>query len=168
MKHIKTLLLMRHAKADRDESRWEDFDRPLSERGLADAERMGHWLRDHPGGPDWICASSSVRTRMTAERVALACGFDGAVVYKQSLYHAPPHRYLAEIRQTSVSIERLLVIGHNPGLEELIYEISGNSVILPTAAIARLQLKALAWDDLDGPTWSLKETVTPKSLRGES
>lgn len=165
MKRQKTLLLMRHAKAERDETRWEDFDRPLSERGLADSLRMGQWLRQQQLVPDWICASSSVRTRMTAERVAEASGFEGTIVTKQELYHAPPRRYLTEMRQVSVAIARLLVIGHNPGLEELIYEVSSHAVTLPTAAIVHLQIPVVDWDEIEDQEWSLVETVTPKSLR---
>lgn len=151
---------MRHAKAARDEAQWQDFDRPLNERGRADATRMGKWLAQQKLTPDWICASASVRTRETAERVAFALNFQRSIALSRDLYHATAERYLVEIRQMPHDVSCLLVIGHNPGLEQLTQQLSGEFVSLPTAAIAHFSALLASWEDL-AATLPLKNLATP-------
>ena len=127
MKRKKTLLVMRHAKAARDESQWSDYDRPLNERGLADAARMGDWLRQLEWTPDWILASSALRTQETAERVAKVVEYQAPISLRDELYHAPPRRYLAEIRQAPASVQRLLLVGHNPEIQAFAIDLVGGT-----------------------------------------
>ncbi len=168
MTNKKTLLLMRHGKAARDEAKWVDYDRPLNSRGEDDSKRIGQWLYENQLVPDSICASASVRTEMTARcvarRVADAVGRQSTLVLKKELYHAPPKRYLTEIKQFSVAVDILLIVGHNPGLEELVERISGHFVTLPTAGLAHLTMPALDWNCIEDQELALVETIIPKSL----
>ena len=161
----KTLLVMRHAKAARDAATWEDFDRPLNVRGERDSVTMAQWMADQGWLPNAICCSASVRTRMTAERVVEALNSSVQPTYRRELYHAPPRSYLLEIGQQPVAVHCLLIIGHNPGLEELIEQISGHFATLPTSAIARLPFPAADWSEINRMTLDLAEVVTPKSLQ---
>jgi phosphohistidine phosphatase len=128
------LLLMRHAKSSWDDPDLEDHDRPLNKRGKRDAPRMGRLLLDQGLGPDLIVTSSAIRARRTGELVAETCG-DPPLQIEPDLYHAGPEEIL-EVIAALAGPRRLLVVGHNPGLEELVSMIADEWTRMPTAAIA--------------------------------
>jgi phosphohistidine phosphatase len=114
----RTLVLLRHAKAEPPDNYAEDFDRPLSRRGRGDAEAAGRWLVAAGLTPDLVLCSSSVRTRETWLRVSAAVG-QVPVTYEQSLYLSSAVEALELIQQTDASVGTLLVIGHNPTMSVL-------------------------------------------------
>jgi phosphohistidine phosphatase len=145
---MKTLLIMRHAKSSWDDDRLHDHDRPLSKRGKLNAPRMGRLLRELDLVPDLILASSARRARDTADAVADQSGYAGDVRVEEDLYAAPPEAYLEALAAAEDSFERILVVGHNPGLEELLEALTGEQEALPTAAIARVDLPIQSWREL--------------------
>jgi phosphohistidine phosphatase len=162
----KQLLLMRHAKADRDASRWEDFDRPLNPRGLRDAPTMGRWLAKQGCRLDHILSSSSVRTVETAKLVAEPVGYKGSIETEDSLYEGSGSEYLAQIRLSPQSIESLLVVGHNPALEQLVEELSGEWVTLKTSAVAVLRYRDSDWSRIGAKLVQLVDVWSPKTING--
>ena len=123
---MKTLLLMRHAKSSWDNARLSDYERPLNERGRRDAPRMGELLRREGLTPDLIVASSAKRAATTAELVALELSLDSDIRYTEQLYLAEPDAYITLARQLDDGIETLLMVGHNPGIQELVERLTGN------------------------------------------
>jgi phosphohistidine phosphatase len=143
---MKTLLLMRHAKSSWKKPDVDDHDRGLNQRGKRDAPRMGELLRDERIMPDYMLVSSARRARKTADHVALASGFRGECRVTGELYLAGPEKILQVLRQTPAAYDRVLLIGHNPGLEEYLERLVGAYTPLTTAAIAHLEIDVPSWE----------------------
>ncbi len=145
---MKTLLLMRHGKSSWDEADATDHDRTLNPRGLRDAPRMGRLLREEGLVPDQIVTSSATRARTTAELVAEECGLAEHLEVTSLLYHAHIAEWLEVLHRISPAVERLLCVGHNPGLEEFASALTRQHLQMPTAAITRLDLAIDDWPEL--------------------
>jgi phosphohistidine phosphatase len=115
---MRTLILLRHAKAERDAESGQDFDRALTDRGWADARLIGRVLADAGFVPDRARVSAARRAAQTWEAVATAFPLIEAAVLPE-LFHAGPERLMAEIEGASQDGETLLVVAHNPGLHTL-------------------------------------------------
>jgi phosphohistidine phosphatase len=146
---MKTLLILRHAKSEWDEPGVADHDRPLSQRGKRDAPRVGQQLRAEQRVPDLIISSSAKRARKTAKLVAETSGYEGEVLLKDELYLAGPENYLEVLQALPETCQSVMVVGHNPGLEELVEALTGEAEVLPTAALAQIALPIMRWQDLD-------------------
>lgn len=149
---MKTLLLVRHAKSDWSDPLLADRDRPLNKRGKRDAPRLGERLRDERLLPDLIITSTAKRARKTAEAVAKGGAYEGAVKTCDALYGAGPDAYIAVLRGVPNSVERVMVIGHNPAVEELVQHLTEQSVAMPTAALAQIDLPIGRWEQLGKTT----------------
>jgi phosphohistidine phosphatase len=161
----KTLLLLRHAKSSWKDSSLDDHDRPLNQRGKAAAPRMGRLLRDEGLVPDLIVASTAVRAQATAFAVIEASGYAGPLRSARSLYLAPPSAYVELARELDERTERVLMIGHNPGIENLLSELVGRPEAMPTAALAALSLPVDDWLEFDlGTAASLIGFWRPREL----
>ena len=161
---MKTLLLMRHAKSSWKDDSLDDHDRPLNKRGKREAPRMGELLKDQNLLPDYLLASSARRARKTAECVAFASGFRGETRITSELYMAGTSKLLEIIAQTPESYQTLLLIAHNPGLEELLEHLTSQYRALPTAAIANLRLEIPSWKQVTAIPASLVELWQPRGL----
>jgi phosphohistidine phosphatase len=146
---MKTLLLMRHAKSSWKEPNLQDHERPLNKRGLKDAPMMAELLCEKELIPQKILSSSAKRAESTAEILAKACHFTNDITYLNAFYMAEPETYLNKLREMPDELERVMIIGHNPGLEGLLQILSGQVESLPTAAIAHLVLPINRWQDLN-------------------
>ena len=146
---MKTLLILRHAKSSWKKPSQADHDRPLNERGKRDAPRVGLLLVEHALVPDAIVSSTAKRARKTAELAARSSGYDRDIEYHEELYLAKPETYIRVIRQLDDAYARAMVVGHNPGLQELLEELTGRQVELPTAALAQVALDIAVWRQLD-------------------
>ena len=162
---MKTLLILRHAKSDWNNSRLSDYERPLNKRGQQDAPRMGQLLRDEDLVPDLIITSSAERARTTAELVAEACGYEADIIYTRRFYHAAPDAYLEALRGLGKGQERIMVVGHNPGMEYLVELLTDVRERMPTAALAQVALPIEQWAELDEETMGeLVNLWRPKEL----
>ena len=141
---MQTLLVLRHGKSSWKEPGLTDHERPLNGRGRRDAPRMGRLLRAEGLAPERIVSSTAVRARMTAELVADAVGYGGAVEQADALYLADAQAVVGVLRAVGGAASRLLVVGHNPGLEELVAGLTARAVTLPTAALAHIRLDVVA------------------------
>ncbi len=165
------LLVMRHGKSDRGAGVRRDFDRPLARRGRKDSKRMGEWLRSARARPDLVIASPAERARDTAERVAEALGLDGKAIRREPrLYDASLERILRILGEVPASAARVLLVGHNPGLEDLVLHLGGDAVeipgdgkVLPTAAVARFAMPD-DWGRLPPGAGILRGIARPRDL----
>ena len=162
---MKTLLILRHAKSSWRELGLSDHDRPLNKRGKRDAPRIGSLLSREDLLPDLIISSTAVRARKTAQLVMEASGYDGELRLEGDLYAAEPQAYVDILQALPDEIGRVMVVGHNPGLEELLEQLTGDAESLPTAALAQVSLNLEAWQDLDEDTQaSLIHLWLPRQL----
>ena len=143
---MRELILLRHAHAEPGAAGQADFDRPLSSQGLAEAEAAGRWLADQGLVPDRVLCSPARRTRETLEAVLAVAGYAEQRL-EPAIYDATPGA-LFGVLQAHGEVERLLLVGHNPGMERLVALLhsgqSGDYRGMPTAAVAVLALPAQA------------------------
>ena len=142
------LIVLRHAKSSWETEAATDHDRPLNKRGRRDAPRMGVLLKDENLLPDFIVASSARRARKTAEHVIQHSGYRGETRITGELYNAGRDQLLAFVNTLPDAASRILLIGHNPGLEELLEALTGQCLALTTAALAHLESPADSWQQL--------------------
>jgi phosphohistidine phosphatase len=142
---MKTLLLMRHAKSSWKDKDLKDRKRPLSKRGKRNAPQMGKLLLEKELVPQLILISDTLRARQTAELLAEGMSYTGEVHEIGDLYMAEADEILDVVKDVPNDLERILVIGHNPGLESLLPMLTGHIDALPTAAIAYLALPVDSW-----------------------
>jgi len=158
------LYLLRHAKSSWKERGLADHDRPLAGRGRRAAKAIGRHLREHGIEPELVLCSSSTRTRETLERIGLA---DARVEIESDLYAARADTLLARLRKIPPDVRSVMVIGHNPGLQELALLLVRDGHELetkfPTGALATLALHD-GWDALDRRTAALIDVVRPRDL----
>lgn len=144
---MKTLLILRHAKSSWKFSDLSDHDRPLNRRGKRDAPRMGKILKERELVPDLVISSSATRAKDTASAVAKHSGYKGRRIKFESLYAAEPAAYLAVLRELDDNYQRVLIVGHNPGVEELVEMLTGEIHIIPTCTLAQVEFDIEKWSD---------------------
>ncbi|HZH30118.1 MAG TPA: histidine phosphatase family protein [Pyrinomonadaceae bacterium] len=145
---MKTLLLLRHARPTRTSSTGRDFDRPLTVEGRAESQLVGQLLRRRQLTPDAIICSTAVRARETADGVIEATGFATPLLFRERIYEASVEQLIELISEAGADAEMLLVVGHNPGLEELLERLTGEHAPMLPATLARIDLNIHAWDEL--------------------
>ena len=163
-------MLLRHAK-----SAWTDVpdqDRPLAKRGRRDAPAIGRWLRDHGYLPDVVVCSAARRTRQTWKLVAAELGGSPSVSFEPRAYAASALTLLYLVRELPGTYRAALLIGHNPGIEDLAASLAEPSagddapspwMKFPTAAVAALEFPG-DWPDLAPGQARLLDFVTPADL----
>ena len=149
---MKTLLVLRHAKSSWNDSALGDHERPLNERGRRDGPRMGRLLREYGLIPDIVVSSDAVRAQRTAEAVAEAAQYVGEILLDERLYLASPADILSLLRAVREDADRVMVVGHNPGLEGLVEQLTGEREDMPTATLAQIVLPIDRWGDLQPST----------------
>jgi phosphohistidine phosphatase len=170
---MKTLTLLRHAKSDWDDPRQRDFDRPLNRRGHAAARAIGRAMLAEGMRFDAVLASPAARVVETLEGLAEACCRDLAPAFDPDLYLACPATLLDKIHETPDEATSLLVVGHNPGLEQLAKLLSGTgdetalaalAEKYPTAALAVIRLNVASWSDVAPDRGTLTRFLRPRDL----
>lgn len=156
---MRTLLVLRHAKSSWSDSSVADHLRPLNDRGQRDAPRVGQLLRHRRLTPDLIISSDAERALMTAEASAKAAGYVGEIRLDHRLYLAAPGEILAVLRGADEGAGIVMVVGHNPGLEGLVGQLTGEPAYLPTATLAQVVLPIDRWRDLDETTLGRLENI---------
>src|SRR5215831_243735 len=161
---MKTLLLLRHAKSSRDDATLPDFDRPLNGRGKEDAKRMGRALRDQHLAPGVVISSPARRARKTAKKFVKHAALALEPIFDERIYEASLGELLRVTADIKSDQEVALLVGHNPGFEELLACLSGQLLPLPTAALACIDLNIDNWADVGPRSSKLRWLVTPKEL----
>lgn len=150
---MQRLLILRHAKSSWADEYTDDWDRSLTERGVRNATSVGHLLRRLSLVPDLMITSDAVRAQTTAQIVAEAAEYRGRIVQSSLLYHARPDAVIDVLRTIPTAANRsVMIVGHNPGLEDLLALFTGKQMDLPTAALVNLTVQVNQWSDLDSST----------------
>jgi phosphohistidine phosphatase len=163
---MKTLLLLRHAKSDWDDSSLKDFDRPLAARGERDAPRIGKALRKRGPLPDLIISSPAARATATIEAVTKAAKLNLEIRFDKGVYGASSPELAKLIRGLPDTSSCALLVGHNPGFEDLVGRLSGSHERMPTAAVACIEFPIDHWKDVNDGEGKLRWLLTPKQLGG--
>jgi len=171
---LKILGLFRHAKSDWQDPRARDFDRPLNERGRRGAAIMGKHVRDHGVRWERMLSSPAIRCAETIEIACQAAGQPVAVQWDRRIYLASSVTLADLLREQSGDPASILMVGHNPGLEDLIFDLvpdDGSSPLrdvveekFPTASFAVLELDIESWADLKDRCGRLVHLTRPRDL----
>ncbi len=146
---MKSVMILRHAKSSWKDPDIDDHERPLNKRGKHDAPLMGDLLKNEHLVPDLIISSTAKRALSTAKRVAESSGYKGKITSDRSLYAAEPDAYINVLRHLSNEYTQILMVGHNPGLEELVSMLSGEEHIMPTCSLAYIQFSVNSWNEIN-------------------
>ena len=136
-----------------------DHDRPLNQRGRRAAERMGRLAAEMDLLPDLILSSDSARTRETVTIWRAAANWDGPVRWEPGLYHASPDVLLKMARTAGSDVRRLMLVAHNPGIEELSSTVFGRPIEVQTGTMISVGMKAASWPE------AMIEDLTPTEIR---
>jgi phosphohistidine phosphatase len=161
---MKSLLLLRHAKSDWNQPGISDFARPLNKRGIKAAPLIGRLARKRRLRPDLILCSPAERARQTAALLIEAAGFGAELRFDERIYEANWSRLLEIIQQLDESTAMVLMVGHNPGMEDLLLNLSGVNRHMPTAAFTQIKLNVEAWSEVVPGCGQMEWLVKPKEL----
>lgn len=174
---MKTLALFRHAKSDWHDARARDFDRPLNGRGRKGAALMGRHIVRYGKRWDRILASPAARSAETIEIASKGTSALLPINWDRRIYLASSATLLDVLREQDDGLESILVVGHNPSLEDLIFDLvpdDGTSPLrriveekFPTAAFAVLELDIASWADLAEGQGRLVHLTRPRDLDAE-
>jgi phosphohistidine phosphatase len=174
---MRRLMLFRHAKTENDAPSGKDRDRRLDQRGEADAVAMGSWIVRHPPFADLVLVSPAVRAHQTWDLAWSAMAKSAPqpkVELVPEIYAAEPAQLLQTIHSASASDpQRLMLVGHNPGMHELAIALAGSGDLalrkaltdnMPTAAVAVFDFAADDWNDVAFQDGKLVAFVSPKTV----
>jgi phosphohistidine phosphatase len=167
---MKQILLLRHAKSSWDDPGLNDFDRPLAERGLNDAPLMGQFVNKAGYSPAVIYSSPAKRAEQTTKLFSDAAGIEvDNIQWNEDLYYGSMKDYIEQIQAASDDHERVMVVGHNPIMENTAGLLAGSehkiAVRMPTAALVCLECFADTWEEVAPGTCQIKWMMIPKILR---
>jgi len=161
---MKTLLLLRHAKAENAAPGSSDINRALNERGKKEAQAIGTFIRKQNLTFDLVLCSPAVRARETAELVLAAAEVTANVRYDQRIYEAGPRQLLEVISEVVEDKSGVLLVGHNPVMEELLRALTGAGEPMATGTLARIDFDFDQWSRVTEDTGALKCIVRPNEL----
>ena len=165
------LLILRHAKSSWNSDAPTDFERPLSKRGNRDAPRMGRYLEEQALRPDYVISSPAERARQTVLAACRNFGMgESDIHWDQRVYHASTGVLMDVLSECPADALRVLIAGHNPGMESLVRTLCREAVptppdfkLMPTAALAHLRIP-VSWRELDGGVADLLSLTRVKAL----
>ena len=172
---MRSLTLLRHAKSSWDDESLDDFDRPLNDRGRKAARAIGKHLAAKGTKFDLILASPAQRVVETLEGLAAGGWAAGAMRFERAIYFASTIDLFELVRSTSDKVQRLMLVGHNPGLAMLAVQLTEDDAEglramvaekYPTGALAEIALDVESWKDVDRCCGRLTAFTPPRSLTG--
>ena len=159
---MKTLFILRHAKAGSGNIDTADFDRALKREGLEDAAFIGSLLGENDIEPDLIISSPARRAAQTAAVVKETARFSREIRFDERIYEASPQALLQVVSEVEDKNDTVLLVGHNPGLENLIEMLTGKPQSMPTAGLAKIHLQLESWSRVAPGSGQRKSFVSPK------
>jgi phosphohistidine phosphatase len=141
-----------------------DFDRPLADRGREACAVIGEFIEEKGIDFDLVLVSTAVRTRETIELVKERAKFRGEVRYEERIYEATTTQLLELISEVDEARESVLLVGHNPGIEDLLALLTGKHVHVATATFAKIKINALNWSANLAEHGTLDWIIHPKEL----
>jgi phosphohistidine phosphatase len=175
---MRTIYLLRHAKSSRNDESVDDFDRPLNKRGRSAATAMGAYFSRKHITPAQVLCSSAKRTRETMERLQMALGPAVPVRYEKGLYLADAPVLLRRMKRLNDSLGSVMLVAHNPGLEQLALLLTSEgdgtnsdvearqklAVKFPTGSLAVIEANVIRWHDLKPGCGRLQDFVRAKDV----
>jgi phosphohistidine phosphatase len=168
---VKRIWLLRHAKSSGDDPGLADADRPLAPRGRRAAELLAAHLAASGVRPAVVLCSSSLRTRETLAAILPALGDAPEIRIEQALYGAGAAELLEQLRRLPNRVSSVMLIGHNPGIQDLALGLAASGPALPalrekfpTGALASMEVDVERWRDADDGMATITALVTPRSL----
>ncbi|WP_165268626.1 SixA phosphatase family protein [Fodinibius halophilus] len=170
---MKTIMLLRHAESSHAGPGVKDFDRSLAEKGQQDAPRLGTFIRQANTMPGYIESSPAKRARQTTELLIDTAGIDSAKVHwNKDLYYGGARDYLSVIQHAPEEIDHILLIGHNPLLEETVSIFCNGegryTARMPTGALVCIEHPAIKWEQVKAGTARFQWMMIPKILNNLS
>lgn len=166
---MKTLLLLRHAKTSWDDVRVSDDLRPLSGTGKLNVYQMGKFLKNTKLIPDLIISSCAKRAKDTSILLAESIGYNKDIDISESLYETAPKEYINVISEISNKINIVLLVGHNPILENLIELITNELIIMETCSLVQIFLPISKWIEIKmNPKCKLIKQIRIKELASQT
>jgi phosphohistidine phosphatase len=162
---MKTLLLLRHAKSSWKDTDARDFDRPLNQRGLKAAPAVGRLIKKRKLELNLVLSSPAERARQTIQLALESAGLKTELRYDERIYEATGARLFEIVAQIDDDANIAMLVGHNPGLEELLSALTGEAHSLPTAALVCIELEIEKWNKLRAGAGRLAWLVKPKELK---
>ena len=170
---MRRLTVLRHAKSSWDAPGLDDFDRPLNDRGWKSARRMGRELKARGLRFDYVLASSAVRVRETLEGLGEEYDLGAPIHFEQAIHLAATQTLLSLVRDLPEDVQAPLLVGHNPGLERLLVELTHDddeglrdriASKYPTGALAVVEFPAAKWIDVRPGSGEIVELILPREL----
>ena len=165
----KNLIILRHAKAETAKAGQEDHDRPLAERGLEEAQRMGEYMRAQDIQPERILCSTALRTRQTLDELHM----DGEIEFSPSLYNASDVDHLRMIAAEPDTTTSLMLIAHNPGLHQLALRLAATgetrlmqylAAEFPPCTLVVIDFSINSWQEIATIRGALRIYATPRMI----
>jgi phosphohistidine phosphatase len=157
------LLILRHAKSDWNAAYSRDHDRPLNNRGIKAAEKIGRMLTQVERTPDLVVASSATRTLQTARLAAKAGAWNAPIRSDPQLYGGSVGDMLSVIESVE-DVETLMIVGHQPTCASAISRLTGANVTVKTATVAAIEFPTRTWSNVLAMTGTLRFLVHPRML----
>jgi phosphohistidine phosphatase len=159
---MRTLYLLRHAKSSWRDDTLRDFDRPLKERGRDAAELVGRLIAAENLSDVLVVSSPAVRARETAEIMLRSSGVRAELQFDPQIYDADLASLLGVLSRKEDDKQTVLLVGHNPGIENLIRFLTCEVRAVPTAALAKITFEGNSWKSLNDGEGHLNWLVAPK------
>ena len=163
---MRILYLLRHAKSSRKDESIADFERPLAGRGRKACVLIARLIQEKEIQFDLILSSSAVRARETIELISQHAKLRCELRFDERIYEASANRLLEIVSEIHSDRKTVLVVGHNPGLEDLLQLLTRENLTLPTASLAKVKLKISKWSESAVNKGSLDWMERPKELDG--
>lgn len=161
---MKTLFLLRHAKTEHAAPGVPDLDRKLTPQGSADALRVGEYLKQSEPTVEQIISSPAIRARETTELVQQAAGLDFEVQYDRRMYEADPQLMLDIVSESEAGLSCILLVGHNPALEDFVRGLTGQLVSLSAGSLAQVESLKSNWIEVKPGNCTLKFALRPAEM----
>lgn len=170
---MRTLYLLRHAKSSWKDDSLKDFDRPLKKRGREAAEQIGQFLAAEKvvssagkaaALAPLVISSPAARARETTALVLKSAGLKFEPRFDERIYEADVRTLLEVVASIPDKATTALLVGHNPGFENLLSYLTADDRHMPTAALAKIEFEAGSWSEVAEGSGTLESFVTPKDL----
>ena len=149
---MKTLLLLRHAKSSWEDTALPDHDRPLKPRGIKAARRIGRLIRQQNLIPERILCSTATRAKETLRLVEEEFPQLAATEFIAGLYHCQPGEFITALQSVEATVNSVMIVGHNPGMEEWLQILIGKPETMPTGCLVQLAVPLDDWSQVTEST----------------
>lgn len=162
---MKSLFVLRHAKSSWENSELSDFERPLNKRGFETIQLIGQEIFRLHLDIDFVLSSPAKRAKQTAILVKESGGIACEINYEDAIYEASVMKLLHIVGEIDDKYNSVLLVGHNPGFEELIRVLTDKIQVMPTATLAKLDLDIESWSKVELKCGILDFAITPRELK---